>query len=63
MSSYSKVVKEANGGASGRLKKGHAKNTTVAKVVETIDPRSQLNNLIKQKNQLKEIVRRWIQMR
>ena len=63
MSSYSKVVKLANGGDSGRLKKGHDKNTTVDKVVETINPRSQLNNLIKQKNQLKEIVRRWIQMR
>ena len=53
MSSYSKVVKVANGGASGRLKKGHAKNTTVAKVVETINPRSQLNNLIKQKKSTK----------
>ena len=37
MSSYSQIVKVANGGASGRLKKGHAKNTTVYKFVDTIN--------------------------
>jgi hypothetical protein len=36
MSSYSQIVKVANGGALGRLKQGHAKNTTFDKVVDTI---------------------------
>jgi hypothetical protein len=37
MSSYSQIVKVANGGASGRLKQGHAKNTPFDKVVDTIN--------------------------
>ena len=37
MSSYSQIVKVANGGASERLKQGHAKNTTVDKFIDTIN--------------------------